>query len=168
MSPITKTRTARSDEWSTPQWLFEHFDAEFHFTLDAASQPWNAKCAHRYEKGICSGLDMPWPRETVWLNPPYSDIGPWMAKAYQESQERDATVICLLPNAPDTLWWRDHIEGKADEIRLLTRSLLPSGRVHFEKEDGWSGRAGFSSALVIYRPVHMSRRQVANNSTEKP
>jgi phage N-6-adenine-methyltransferase len=152
VSPITKTRTARSDEWATPKWLFDHFDAEFHFTLDACAQPWNAKCA-RFFTPEDDGLKRDWYGETVWVNPPYSDPGPWMEKASMEGNAtyRPSVVVCLVPNAPDTHWWRNHVEGKAAEIRLLTRSLLPTGRVHFEKEDGWSGRAGFSSALVIYR-----------------
>lgn len=150
--PITKTRTARSDEWLTPKWLFDHFDAEFRFTFDGAARASNTKCA-RFPEG--DGLLVPWHGETVWLNPPYSEIGPWMEKAFLSSHAllRPATVVCLVPNAPDTHWWADWVEGKATEIRLLTRSLLPTGRVHFEKEDGWSGRAGFSSVLVVYRPA---------------
>ena len=38
MSPITKTRTPRSDEWATPCWLFDRLHAEFNFTLDAAAR----------------------------------------------------------------------------------------------------------------------------------
>jgi phage N-6-adenine-methyltransferase len=150
MSPITATRTARSDEWATPKWLFDHFDAEFHFTLDACAQPWNAKCARFYTP---HDHNPTWKGETVWCNPPYSDVSPWVWLAHLTAQRDGATWGCLVPNAPDTHWWADHVEGKASEVRLLTRSVLPTGRVHFEKSDGWSGRAGFSSAFIVYRPA---------------
>lgn len=149
MSPITKTRTPRSNEWATPKWLFDHFDKKYGpFTLDAAAQAWNAKCA-RFNDGVKP--DIPWAGEVVWLNPPYTDLRSWMARAYRESPVA-RMVFCLVPNAPDCYWWSESVEDKASEIIPLTRSLLPTGRVHFEKEDGWTGRAGFSSAAVIYRP----------------
>ncbi len=34
-----------STEWATPHAFFDTLDAEFHFTLDVAAQPGNAKCA---------------------------------------------------------------------------------------------------------------------------
>lgn len=144
--PRTRTKVVSTDEWATPRWLFDHFDAEFHFTLDACARPWNAKCA-AYNRDIDWGL--PWTGEIVWMNPPYSALGHWMAKAQRES-ENGVTVACLVPCVPDRKWWAASVEGKA-EIRLLTRSLLPSGRVHFEREDGSSDRAPFASCLIVYR-----------------
>lgn len=154
--PLTKTRTARSDEWATPKWLFDHFDAEFHFEIDVAAQKWNTKCG-KFLSPEWDALKSPWAPSTVWLNPPYSaaKLRAFMAKAHQESL-LGATVVCLVPNAPDTHWWRESVEDKAAEIRPLTRSLLPTGRVHFEREDGWSGRAGFSSVLIVYRPNNVN------------
>ena len=149
MSPITQTPIPLSDEWATPKWLFDHFDAEFHFTLDGAAQSWNAKCAR-----FCSPDDHgpAWSGEVVWLNPPYSELGAWMWKAGLAARRIKATVVCLVPCVPDRKWWSEHVEGKA-EVRHLTRSLLPTGRIHFEKEDGTSGRAPFASCLVIYKPA---------------
>ena len=43
-----KTNRALTAEWSTPQWLFDELDKEFHFTLDACAQPFNAKCKKFY------------------------------------------------------------------------------------------------------------------------
>lgn len=149
--PITQTPIPLSDEWATPKWLFDHFDAEFGFTLDGAAQPWNAKCAEYVTP--TTPLWHPWSRgQVVWLNPPYSALDAWMHKARIESEQRDATVVCLVPCVPDRKWWSKHVEGKA-EVRPLTRSLLPTGRVHFEKEDGTSGRAPFPSAIIVFRPV---------------
>lgn len=33
-----------SDEYSTPQWLFDMLNAEFHFTLDPSATEFNTKC----------------------------------------------------------------------------------------------------------------------------
>lgn len=39
---------SKQDDWETPQQLFDELDAEFHFTLDAASTDGNAKCDKHY------------------------------------------------------------------------------------------------------------------------
>lgn len=149
--PITQTKIPLSDEWATPKWLYDHFDREFRFTLDACARPWNAKHPQFIAPWI-DGLKQAWPAETVWCNPPYSDIATWMEKAANEALFNGATVVCLVPCTPDRHWWRNNVEMRGAEVRHLTRSLLPTGRVHFEREDGTSGRAPFPSCLVIYRP----------------
>lgn len=149
MSPITQTSIPLSDEWSTPEEVFAPLNAEFGFTVDAASEHWNAKL-HCHWTRADFALERDWRAYTVWLNPPYSDIGSWLAKAYRESR-KGATVVALVPCTPDRHWWADHVEGKA-EVRLLTRSLLRTGRIHFQRKDGTSGRAPFPSAILIYRP----------------
>lgn len=39
-----------TDNVATPQWLFDELDEVFHFDLDAAATPENAKCAKYYTK----------------------------------------------------------------------------------------------------------------------
>lgn len=151
MSPITQTKIPLSDEWATPKWLFEHFDNEFHFTLDACAKEWNAKC-ERFTPPHIDGLTVSWANERVWLNPPYSDIGAWLYRARRETRFNGAELVAaLVPCSPDRHWWHDHVLIDATEVRLLTRAILPSGRVHFQKEDGTSGRAPFASCLIVYR-----------------
>lgn len=126
-----------SDERETPQELFDKIDAEFHFTLDACATKENAKCSRFYTKED-NALIQEW-HGVVWMNPPYSQTGVWMAKAYQESL-RGATVVCLVPSATDTAWWHEY--ATKGEIRFLR------GRVKFV---GSKGNAPFPSALVIFR-----------------
>lgn len=145
MSPITQTPVPLSDEWATPVEVFAPLHAEFGFTMDAAAKPWNAKVPLFLDR---CGLTRSWHGEVVWLNPPYSNIAAWLEKAYHEGRN-GATVVCLVPASPDRHWWSDWVEGKA-VVRLLTRATLPSGRVHFVKQDGSSGRAPFASAILIY------------------
>lgn len=40
--------SSNSDEWPTPQWLFDLLHAEFAFTLDPCAQPDSAKCKKFY------------------------------------------------------------------------------------------------------------------------
>lgn len=51
--------SSASVEWSTPQAIFDKLNDEFHFTLDAAATPENAKCERYYTKAE-DGLKMPW------------------------------------------------------------------------------------------------------------
>ena len=75
--------SSATDEWATPQELFDPLDAEFHFTLDPCSTDQNAKCEKHYTK-VQDGLAQDWTGETVWCNPPYGrDVGKWIRKCYE-------------------------------------------------------------------------------------
>ena len=75
--------SSTSDEWATPQDLFDRLNAIFHYNLDAAALPHNAKC-ERYFTPEQNGLAQRW-SGNVWLNPPYGrKIGEWVRKAYEE------------------------------------------------------------------------------------
>lgn len=74
---------SQTDEWETPQDLFDRLDAEFHFTLDPCSTDQNAKCEKHYTKDD-DGLKQDWSGETVWCNPPYGrEINMWCRKCYE-------------------------------------------------------------------------------------
>lgn len=48
-----------SDEWETPNELFDRLDAEFHFTLDACATSENRKCSAYFNK-TDDGLSRNW------------------------------------------------------------------------------------------------------------
>ena len=131
-------KSSLSNEWTTPRELFEELDAEFHFTLDAASTDENALCEQHYTIDD-DGLKQEWVG-SVWLNPPYGrEIGAWMQKAAQSN--RGGVTVCLVPARTDTRWWHEWIVGHATEVRFIR------GRLKF----GNSGSgAPFPSAIVIY------------------
>lgn len=128
-----------SDEWPTPQWLFDALDREFGFTLDPCTNGENHKCEKHYTR-LQNGILCDWGTETVYMNPPYSDVGAWMAKAYGAAQE-GAVVVCLVPSRTDTDWW--HRYAMKGEIRFI------KGRLTFE---GAKHNAPFPSAIVVFRP----------------
>ena len=129
--------SSNTNEWSTPQDLFNDLDAEFHFTLDPCSTDQNAKCDHHFTKED-DGLQKEWVG-SVFMNPPYGrEIGKWIKKAYEESL-KGATVVCLIPSRTDTAYWHDYV--MRGEVRFIR------GRLYFG--DG-TGPAPFPSAIVIF------------------
>ncbi len=138
-----------SDEWATPQDLFDALHAEFHFTLDAAATVYNTKCS-LFIGFMANALACPWTGYTVWLNPPYSQCAEFIAKAASEAQ-KGCTVVCLVPSRTDTKWWhRDvwnsetHQPYNGVEVRFL------KGRLKF---GGSKNSAPFPSVIVIFRPT---------------
>ena len=132
--------SSAKDDWETPQELFDELDAQYHFTLDAASSDANAKCQKHYTIAD-DGLHKSWGGETVWLNPPYGKgIKAWVRKAWEEGQKEHTTVVCLLPARTDTAWFHDYCAyGDVQFIR---------GRLKF---GGCKNNAPFPSMLVVFR-----------------
>ena len=94
--------SSKSDEWATPQELFDQLNREFNFSLDPCATDENHKCDKYYTKEI-DGLAQSWARENVFMNPPYGrQIQKWIRKAYQEAKDHGALVVCLLPARTDT------------------------------------------------------------------
>jgi phage N-6-adenine-methyltransferase len=128
-------RTPVSDDWITPAELYADLDKEFNFDDDPCPLG-----------GITlqDGLSRPWGK-AVFMNPPYSIVGPWCKKAYEESQ-RGNTVVGLLKGDTSTAWFHEYVLGKA-EVRFIR------GRVGFiNPRSGRMGRPPFPSIIVIWRP----------------
>ena len=130
----------KTDEWATPQWLFDQLNAEFHFTLDPCSTDENAKCKKHYTKEQ-DGLKQDWSGETVFCNPPYGrEMVSWIRKCY-EHYVGGGTVVLLIPARTDTAAFHEYIYGKA-EIRFIR------GRVKF---GGSKYNAPFPSLIAIFK-----------------
>jgi phage N-6-adenine-methyltransferase len=130
--------SSKTELWSTPQPFFDDCDSIFHFDLDVCALPENAKCVRHFTPQD-DGLKQAW-TGTCWMNPPYGrDIGKWMRKAWESSQQGAATVVCLVPARTDTKWW--HRYAKLGHVTFLR------GRLKFgDSETG----APFPSALVVF------------------
>lgn len=132
--------SSKSDEWPTPQDFYERLHAEFRFTLDPCCNRENAKCGKFYTMED-NGLLMDWGEHRVFMNPPYSEVAAWMAKAYGSARD-GATVVCLVPSRTDTQWFHDY--AMKGEIRFVR------GRLKF---GGAKDAAPFPSMVVIFRPT---------------
>jgi phage N-6-adenine-methyltransferase len=149
-----------SDEWETPQWLFDLMDQEFHFQVDAAASPDNNKTpiSIGYDSLTINWVEW-FGSVEFWLNPPYSKIAAFMKKAYDESQ-KGATVVCLIPARTDTRYWHDYVM-KAHEIRFVKRRVSFYGKIKVPGQPkdtpkdqikymmGWAP-APFPSVIVIF------------------
>jgi phage N-6-adenine-methyltransferase len=102
------------------------------FTLDACASHQNAKCDRYYtEAGLwlkrgplelaepeclfmnTDGLKGTWHGYRVWCNPPYSDIGAWLMKAWDSDAE---SVTMLVPaTRTEQDWWQDGVEPFRDQ-----------------------------------------------------
>lgn len=135
--------SSKSNEWATPQNLFDELNDEFNFTLDPCATDENAKCS-KYFTIEDDGLSKDWSNDVVFMNPPYGrEIKKWIKKAYEESLN-GVTVVCLIPARTDTTYWHDFIFDKADDIRFLR------GRLKFGNS---KNSAPFPSAIVVYQGV---------------
>jgi phage N-6-adenine-methyltransferase len=135
--------TSRTDEWETPQYLFDELNEQFGFETDVCALPGNTKCA-KYFTPEQDGLSQEW-SGVCWMNPPYGrQIKDWVKKAYESAQNNRATVVCLLPARTDTSWWHDYcMKG---EIRYIR------GRLKFGKA---KNSAPFPSAIVVFRAASL-------------
>ena len=130
-----------SEDWETPEEVFNFWNHEYEFNLDAAASADNARCSLFFTKEQ-DALRHPWVGN-VWLNPPYSHgIGKWLQKAHDEVTKGNAEhVVCLIPARTDTAWWHDYVM-KSDHIWLIR------GRLRFS---GSSINAPFPSCIVVFK-----------------
>jgi phage N-6-adenine-methyltransferase len=128
-----------TDQWSTPDDLFDDLDVVFHFTIDVCADATNAKCQTYFTKEM-DGLKQRWDG-ICWCNPPYGrDIIRWVQKAFEASLY-GACVVCLLPARVDTRWWHEYVTAATD-IRFI------KGRLKFGSQ---RNSAPFPSAIVVFR-----------------
>lgn len=133
--------SSKTDDWATPQDLFDELNREFDFTLDPCADRFNHKCVNYYTKEQ-DGLIYDWGGERVFCNPPYGKaIGKWVKKSFEESRKPNTLVVMLIPARTDTKYFHDFIYGKA-EIRFI------KGRLRFSNT---KNPAPFPSMVVIYR-----------------
>jgi len=147
----SKTPLDQRDLWRTPPALFAALDAEFCFQLDAAAASHNALC-RKFITAEQNTLETPWADYLnvpgyVWLNPPYSDITPFVKKAAAESINQIGTVM-LVPADTSVGWFREAIQT-ASEVRFIT-----AGRLAFINPVTGKPVSGNSkgSMLIIWRP----------------
>jgi phage N-6-adenine-methyltransferase len=141
---------------------FALFHARFRFTVDAAASPTNARLP-RYWTREDDALEQNW-TGSVWCNPPYSEIAPWVRKAWREWNWRRSPIIdgnaldrivMLLPNNRcEQGWWQELVEP---HLRVRSRDFrvefLP-GRMRFIRPNAVIGPKGdrppFGCCLLIW------------------
>lgn len=139
--PAQRPGKSRQDYSTPPEFLEalrEHLGIR-DFNLDAAASRENAITTPFYDgsPGL-DGLVEPWDSWT-FCNPPFGNIRPWVAKAWEEGEENCSAV--LVPAAVGSNWWKDWVHNSAHVLFL-------NGRLSFD------GKAPYPKdcAILLYTP----------------
>lgn len=151
--PQQSAKPEVDDRATTPE-VFDPLHARFGFTIDVAAAPHNTKC-ERFYTIEDDGLAQSWAGETVWCNPPYSSIEPWVRKAWAEHQAHGITIVMLVPaNRTEQGWWQDCVEPFRDQFARSLRVEFLRGRIRFLKPGqtaiGPNERPPFGVCLLIW------------------
>lgn len=127
-----------TDEWYTPRYIT---DALGEFDLDPCAardiHQWIANKNWQLSMGM-DGTQRDWSEHgRVWLNPPYSNVNPFIEKMCEHNNG-----IALLFNRQDTKIWQQRI------AKTATAMLFLSGRVKFVQPDG-TLKAGATCGSVL-------------------
>lgn len=154
----TATRGAidEVDDRGTSRLLFASIVRDYGpFTIDVAASAENTKC-DRYYTIDDDGLSQDWAGERVWCNPPFSNLEPWVRKAWLEAEAE--TIVMLLPaNRTEQGWWQDLVEPYRDRAGSPLRLRFLRGRPRFV-EPGMdrvlpNSRPPFGCCLLVWERI---------------
>lgn len=140
MSNIKVHFSSETDNWATPQHVFDELNKEFQFNLDPCASKDNHKCPTWYSRED-DGLSKQWIGQRVFCNPPYGrEIGKWVEKCAMGGAD---IAVMLIPARTDTKWFHNFIYNKA-EVRFIR------GRLKFGDS---KNSAPFPSMIVIFNAL---------------
>jgi phage N-6-adenine-methyltransferase len=153
------------DDRETTAEDFGVLDARFGFSIDVAASDENHKLP-RYFTAQDDGLAHPWAAERVWCNPPFSNLAPWIKKAWEETGA--PLIVMLIPaNRCEQSFWQEMIEPFRDRGGVLSTEFLP-GRMRFLTPGSGgvrpNSRPPFGCVLLIWR--HHAGRVVWRTETD--
>lgn len=153
------------DTYRTPPELFAAMKDEFCFSIDVAASSENALCDIYIEEDM-DALRHDWlpdPDNDIgvgswaWCNPPYSDIGPWVRKAAEQSRLGIGCVMLVM--ADTSVGWYKEAIATAQEVRFIT-----GGRISFISPETGKPAAGNNkgSMFIIWHPFGRGALHVSN------
>lgn len=127
-----------SDNWETPEWLYEQLDKEFNFDFDPC--PLNT---------TFDGLSVEWGNSN-FVNPPYNrvDKPKFIQKAFEE-WKKGKTCVLLIPAATSTKQFHDLILPNA-EIRFLRGRIAFKG-YNSKGEYTTKNKGKHDSMIVVFK-----------------
>ena len=129
-----------TDVWLTPPWIPQSLGE---FDLDPCAQKGFELAKENYYD---FGLLREW-KGRVWLNPPYSDITPWM-----QAMAVHRSGIALVFARTDTAWWHNWVAPYVPGVFFF------QGRLRFLSRDGVeaTANAGAPSCLIAYSQADLA------------
>ena len=127
-------QSKKTDNWATPQWLYDKLNDEFDFDFDPC--PLNSKV---------DGLNIKWGKRN-FVNPPYSNVTGFLKKAHKELKNGNADLcVFLVFSNTDTKWFHNYCYNQS-ELRFI------KGRLKFVDENGETKNSAMRpSMIVIFR-----------------
>lgn len=149
--------TSDQDDRATTAAIFDPLHKRFEFTIDVAAAAHNAKLPRFYDREQ-DGLTQSWAGESVYCNPPYSSIEPWVAKAWREYADTLGIAMLLPANRTEQGWWQTYVEPFRDRAGSPLTVEFMAGRVRFLRPGrdriGPGERPPFGVCLLVWnRPV---------------
>lgn len=89
----------------------------------------------------------------MFCNPPYSQIGAWVEKAFYEGHKDNTTVVLLIPARTDTKYFHNYIQHRS-EIRFI------KGRLKFGDS---KNSAPFPSMIVVFTGISQCMKKTFLN-----
>lgn len=141
-----------SDQWETPLELFETLKKDFDIKIDLCATESNAKA--EFLGDIFTLPDDVLQTRVAFMNPPYSNPGPYILKAMKLATT--GKVIMLLKLDPSTKWWGYFYDKDLDTprpgVQVYYTTYTPK-RVRFHRAGRTAFTASFPSVVVgVYLP----------------
>lgn len=141
-----------SDDWKTPDWLYNKLDDIFNFDFDPC--PLNADF---------DGLSIEWGKSN-FVNPPYNRIlkPKFIQKAFEE-WKKNKTCVLLIPSATDTVQFHDLIlpesrvcsfdtwDERGDKVILFYKGRIPFEGFNSKGEYVTNNKGKHGSMVVVLR-----------------
>lgn len=146
MGTMPAQRPGRSkQDYQTPLLFLEKVRERLHidnFCIDLAASHLNSVAPFCYTIEDDS-LAQDWFKWSgwCWLNPPFSKMSPWVAKAVFQA-EMGAKIAMLVPASTGSNWWAHYVHDRA-------HVLLLNGRLTFM---GCDAPYPKDTALLLYTP----------------
>lgn len=147
--------SSQTDNWETPQDLFDKLDNEFSFNVDLCSNGMgHSKCLTGVMdlESYIQSRHYRW-HDSFFMNPPYSrGKQKKMVECAHYLFLAGKTVVCLLPARTDTVLFHKYIwDDKEHKTKPGVEMRLLKGRVKFELNGKAKDAAPFPSMVVVFK-----------------
>jgi site-specific DNA-methyltransferase (adenine-specific) len=117
----------KSDEYITPEWLYDKLNWIYELRLDPTTTRDNPLNTEFYYTKADNGLNKDWEPVNTFINPPYSQVGKWAAKANEQflvnlKKNPQLTIVMLVAARTDSRWFHDIV---------ITANLKKYYKIHF-------------------------------------
>lgn len=145
-----RSKDSLSDDWETPQELFDYIVGEIGFTpeLDVCAEYGNNKCPKFYSKEE-DGLAHEWRVWNVWINPPHSQNRKWVQYANEQWRRNNINIVILIPaNVMSSKYFHEYVMLEKKSTKLVDFFPL-LGRIQFHKDGKPSEHKSRNAYIVV-------------------